>query len=156
MNLESSFGAYLDGAPVRRRLRAALLILFVGALCVIWWSAVPKAWDRFLVLQALVPVTTSDLFAAFERCQEATIGPDPYSTVAVNKAAADNDALVGSPGACHPANADEINASRRGEAFSGIGATITKPLPKGVVALVLAIAAWIIIPLAERRSIEQG
>jgi hypothetical protein len=155
-------GAYLDAAPVRRRLRAALVVCFAGSLAVMWSPSVSRVWNVWAESRAVAPYTQAELDADFKECSSAAparSNPDdpwdlstPYDAPYKGHGLYD-DVLypTGTPGSCHRADAAAVNAELRRESLSDVRRAISRPLRSTFLALIVSLAIWIVIPLAERR-----
>jgi hypothetical protein len=144
--MSASLSHYFDVAPVRRRLRAALIVCFLGTLAVLWGPGIGKAWTSWSNLRSQTPYTQTGLDAALKKC---------LATRASGYVSPWGDwgqyLPVGEPGSCHRGNAATLNEERSASAYSNIRRALAKPLTSGMIALIVTCAIWIVIPLAERQ-----
>jgi hypothetical protein len=149
--LVPSVRLYLDAAPVRRRLRAALLILTVCALGIVWRHDAREALHYWKYERAYTPYTQAALDAQYRQC------------LASNPAAASfgiedrwgfgpGVEFVGTPGACHRAYAAKENRYYRAEVRAIVVDAIKRPLGPTFFVLMVALALWVVIPIADRPS----
>ena len=142
--------AYLDAFPVRRRLRTALVICFICALGILWAHAIPTAWKWTGKYVTFAPHTQAALDEEYRKCgatSPASPANDPWGY-------GFGDGLVGAPGVCHRADAAAENNRYRMHALFRAAVALATPIPAALVAGMVTIALWTVIPLAERRQVQ--
>ncbi len=131
--------AYLDGAPVRRRLRMAVAIVAATALAYLWVPAAAQAIGQLHYHE----YSQGFLDDEYQKCQTGTLGF--YDNL---------DQEVGTSGSCHSADAAALNESKRTVAYGAALGELQKPMFHTVLLLLAVCAIWILIPLVDRSNIQ--
>jgi hypothetical protein len=149
--IEAKVRRYLDAAPVRRRLRSALIVLFICALGVLWRHDARDAVHWWKYYRAYAPYTQAALDKEYRLCLASRPEASVFG-IDDRWGFGSGVEFVGSPGACHRADADKENRYYRVEVRANAVAAILKPVAPTFIALMIGLALWIVIPIAEHRS----
>jgi hypothetical protein len=122
------FNDYLEAAPVRRRLRLAIIIIAVATICWLWIPAIISAHGR-----SWPSVTQAE----------------------VNKACLSGANVFNAELLCpdgKPVVARDYNIAKAAETRSDVAADLRRPVSPSFLLLVAFVVAWILVPLLERRA----
>jgi hypothetical protein len=140
---------YLDAAPVRRRLRAALLILCTCALGLVWRHDAHEAMHYWHFYRSYLPYTQAALDAEYRQCMTSPAAASIFG-IEDRWGFGPGVEFVGAPGACHRADAAKENRYYRAEVRAIVIAALLRPLAPTAAVVMIALALWIVIPIAER------
>jgi hypothetical protein len=143
----ADLGNSIDDLSMRRRLRFALLIIFICALGYMWRHALPMTlqWEeRYL---SYVPRTQAMFDADLRRCL-AAVPADSHAVLDDVWGMGPGVDFVGKPGACHRADAFHENTQYRAELLATAIAEFTRPRFHVLILVLVTALAWLAIPLA--------